>query len=100
MKILISNQEYLATVGITRHHAMQHQPFNTHNLLSSLEFCLCAISFGAFLIFEANNFREYIESIYFTSAFVAIAATFLSFIWNIESFFHFIDHWEKYAEKR
>lgn len=97
MKILESNQEYFKTVGITRHQAMQWQPFNMKNLLEFLAFCLCAVPSVGFLAFEANTFDEYTESVYFLSANILVAIIFLMFILTMADFFAFIDGWEQCA---
>lgn len=99
IKILVSNQEYFATLGINRHQSVQHQPFNVKNLLPSLKFSVCVILCGGFLINEANSFIEYTESVYFTSATIAVAIIFLTFVWNMENYFNFIDGWERCVEK-
>lgn len=96
MKILKESQKYFATMGITRHQAMQcQQPFNAKNSQQLVKFCLFVIPFGGFLIFEANSFKEYTESICFTSAIIVIAIIFLAFIWNMRNFFNFVDGWEE-----
>lgn len=57
--------------------------------------CLSVVSYGGFLIFEADSFREYIESVYFTSVIVAVTVIFLTFVWNMNNFFKFVDEWEE-----
>lgn len=99
MKIFLTNQKYFATMGITRHQTKQRQPFNTDNLLSSFKFCLCVTLLVNFLACEANTFKEYTESIYFTSATISIANIFFVFVWNMDDFFDFCDGWEKCAEQ-
>lgn len=99
MKILISNQEYFATLGISRHHAVQCQRFNAKALLNLLVFGLGVISCNGFLCYEAKIFKDYTESIYFTSANLATATIFLIIIWNKEKFFDFVDGWEKCVEE-
>lgn len=95
MKIFKSNQKYFATLGITRHQAAQRQPFNAKHLRSFLVFILFVISLSKHLFCEANNFKEYTESAYFTSTSIVTATIFLMFIWRMKFFFNFIDDWEK-----
>lgn len=99
MKIFRTNQKYFATFGICRHQAIQRQSFNGKKLLPSFMCCLSLFSYGGFLICEANNFEDYIVSIYLTSAAIAITIIFLSFIWNKDDFFNFVDGWEKCIEQ-
>lgn len=97
MKILEPNQAYFGTVGITRHQSMQWQPFNAKNLLESLKFCSSVVSSVGFLVYEANTFNEYTESVYCLSADIVVVIIFLMFIWSSEDFFAFIDGWEECA---
>lgn len=97
MKIFIPNQKYFALLGISRQQSMQ--PFNAKNLLSFLILFLLVILCGGFLVCDANNLNEYTESIYITSVTITIATIFLTFIWNMNEFFNFIDEWEKIVEQ-
>lgn len=99
MKIFISNQKYLATLGITRDQAMQCQPFNARIFLSFLILSLPVISHGGYLFCVANSSKEYTESVYMTTAFICIATDFLAFTWNTKDFFDFVDGWEKCVEQ-
>lgn len=99
MKIFVSNQECLAKMGVTRDQSVQSRSFNMDVAWQLLKFCICVISMVHFLAFEASGFREYTESIYFTSATISIAYIFLVFVWNMTDFFNFIDGWEKCAEQ-
>lgn len=99
MKIFTSNQEYFAALGITRYQVMQYQSFNARKLRSFRIFILIFSFFAKHLFCEANNFREYTKSIYFTSASIAVTIIFLVFIWNIKDFFNFVDGWEKCVEQ-
>lgn len=100
MEILKSNRNYLATMGITRHQAIQWQPSNAIILLQFLKFGLFAISFGGFFVFKANNFKEYTKTIYFLSAVIGTAVIFLIFVWHMKYIFSFIDGWEKLINER
>lgn len=93
MEIFKTNVKYFATLGVTRHQAMQRQPFNAKIILQILKFCLCVILCGGFLIFKASNFQEYTTSILFTSACIAISIAFVAFARNMKYFFNFIDGW-------
>lgn len=99
MEIFKSHQDYFVTLGITRHQAEQGQRFNVKILQSFLVLILLVSLFVGFLFCEANSFKAYIGSIYFTSASITIAFIFVSFIWNVKYFFAFIDGWEKYVEQ-
>lgn len=95
MKIFETNLKYFATLGITRHQAMQRQPFNTENVLQFFNHCLCVSLCIGNLLCEANSFREYTDSIYFISSAISVAAMFLQFVWNMKFFFEFIDGLKK-----
>lgn len=99
MEIFKSNQKFLVTLGITRHQAMQTQPFNAKISLQLFIFCLPVISFSGYFIFEANSFKEYTESIYFISAVAGVGLKFLMFALNSEQFFNFVDSWGKCTEE-
>lgn len=99
MKIFKSNQKYFARLGITQYQAMQHQPFNAKNLSGFIFMCFGVILFVGFLLNEANNSREYTESIYFTSAAIALTIGFFEFTWNMKHFFNLVDGWENCVEQ-
>lgn len=99
IEILISNQAYFAAMGITRHQALQRQPFNADNLRASLKLCLCAIACVEFIIFDATNFQEYAESVYVISVVITMFGAFISLIVNMKDLFGFIDGWEKCVEQ-
>lgn len=99
MDIFGTNLEYFATLGLTRHQAVQRQPFNAKILLQVLKFCGCLILSAGFLIFEANNFQEYAESIYFTSACACYPIAFVVFAQNFRYIFSFIDGWKVCIEE-
>lgn len=91
MKILKTNVEYYATMGLTRNQAMQRQPFNATILLQLLKFFVCFILCGGYLIFEASDSKEYAVSIYFTSTCIVLGINFVNIARNIEYFFNFVD---------
>lgn len=95
MEIFVSNQVYFATLGIVRHQTTVS--FNARILSSCLIMCLSLVSYGGFLIFVANNFKQYTESIYFTSVIASVTVIFLTFVWNIKNFFSFVDEWKDFV---
>lgn len=99
MKIFTSNQNHLATLGITRDQAIQCQPFNARIFLSFLILSLPVISHGGYLFCVANSSKEYTESVYMTTAFICIATDFLVFTWNAKDFFDFVDGCEECIEQ-
>lgn len=99
VKIFLPNQKYFATFGICRHQANQSQSFNVKNLLPSIIFGLAVICCSGFPIYEANNFNEYTQSIYITSATIAATIIFILFISNVKDYFNFIDGWEECVQQ-
>lgn len=99
MKIFKANQKYFVMLGITRHQAIQSQPFNARKLLSFLGISLTALACGGFLICIAKTFREYTESIYMTLIFCCVAIDFISFNRNKGDFYRFVDGWEECVKR-
>lgn len=93
MKIFQSTIHFLETLGITS----QTRPINVRSLVTILAFGTMTILICA-SFWEANNFKEYTESIYMSSVTIVIFVTFLFVIWKKENVFEFIDCWEKIAE--
>lgn len=87
MKIFQVTLEYFAILGITS----QSRPINVRNLMTIIAFAIMVHLLGAYLLCVAANFKEYTESIYITSAVIALFIIFLSVIWNKENIFQFID---------
>lgn len=94
MKIFQSTMKFLAVLGLTA----ESRPFNMRNLLSLIVFEVLVLSCLAFLFFEAKTFRDYTESIYFSSTAILMFLISLTFIWKKDNIFKFIDKWQEISE--
>lgn len=99
MKSFQSAVEYLASLGITQSQAMQSNPFNVKNIVHMLLFGITAYLCGAFLIYTANSFKDYTESIYISSVTMLVFVVFVILIWKMENVFKFIETWKKTSEQ-
>lgn len=93
MKIFQSTIKFLAFLGITS----DGNPLNVKSLLALLSFGIIVGLISSFLFFEADNFKSYTESIYFTSVVLAIFLTYTFVIWKKDNVFWFVNHWERMA---
>lgn len=77
----------------------QHQ-FNRKSLETFFMYGLSSTLCGAFLICDANSFREYTDSIYMTSLTIAIAINFANFVSTSTKLFQYIHDAEEYFNSR
>lgn len=68
MEIFHATKQYFALMGITESLTSQTYPINRKILMSFLVFFFLFISTLTYIIYEANTFLEYVQSIYFCSA--------------------------------
>lgn len=80
MKIFETNLKYFATLGITRHQAMQHLPFNTENLLRFFNHCLCVSLCIGYLLCEVGFLVAAILTYAFGRMILAILAHITSIV--------------------
>lgn len=80
-------QKHMAFLGIS----LIQQPFNKR-ILTTFSLCTLNCVFTCiFLIFEPNNFREYIEAVYLTSSAIATNIQFITFVYGMEQIFTLIE---------
>lgn len=96
MNFFQSTVEFFEILGVTPN----SRPFNARNLLSIFVFGLTLVLCCVFLVCEAQDVKDYTESIYMSSVFITILLVFLSFIWKKENIFKFITTWKEITESR
>lgn len=94
MKIFQSTIKYFEIIGITP----ESHRFNEKILMNISIFLTLIVLCCAYLPFEADNLKDYTESIYLCSAFITSSLAFLFLIWKKEYIFKFIDDWEEITE--
>lgn len=95
MKIFQTTLKFFEYLGIDS----QSRRFNERNLLNISVFGIMVILCCAYLFCEADNLKDYTESIYISSATITALLSFLVFIWRKENIFKFINSWEEVTEK-
>lgn len=100
MKFLTETQKYLKLVGLTAHQSIQKCPFNVKNVVCLTVLYVASASAVSLMLFQANTFEEYTNSMYPTSCWICAGINFNVFIWKMDKIFEFIEHFEKLIEKR
>lgn len=95
MKLFRSTQKSFAALGITPNQCVQMHAFNGKNLTILFLYLLSCIFFFVYFFYVANNFREYVISIYMTSAAVVVAINYTTLVYHSLNVFKFIKNVEK-----
>lgn len=80
----------MAIVGIDRHTSTLRHGFNEHNMLIAGVLGTACISSSLNLLFEQQNFEEYIISVYATADTIACGTDFVILVWKSSKVFQFI----------
>lgn len=99
MKILQSNRESLAKLGITSSQSVQKYPVNVKNLVCIVWFGLMTISEAMFLITEANTLKEFVAVLNASLTLVVEYIEFLLHVWKMGKLFEFIVNFENLISK-
>lgn len=75
----------------------QHR-FNFKVLMTLLLYWSLSILYFLYLLREANEFREYMDTTYLTSATTLIAICYMNLVWKMENLFQHVDEMEKIFE--
>lgn len=94
MQLFQSNQKSFEMMGLSSN---LHR-FNFKALMTFLLYWTLSILYGTFTLLEANEFREYMDSVYLTSATTVMAISFMIFVWKTEDIFHLIHEIEEIVE--
>lgn len=95
MKLLQFTQEKFEMVGIDS----TQNPFNMRILMVISVCCMCIISTSVFLFHDANNFIEYSNSIYLTTATMLIIVCYIVLITKMEYIFVQIQGFESVIDE-
>lgn len=98
MKIFKSIEKHFANVGLTASQSQKH-PLNARNSTVLLTFVSNIILAGAYILYETNDFREYIESIFGCSTVAFSAIAFLNFIRQMPKIFKFLSNFDRTINK-
>lgn len=94
MHLFQSNQKSLAMMGIV---ANQHR-FNFKMFESFVMFIIPSISYLIFILRDASELRDYIDTVYLGSSTTMIGLCFLNFVWKMENLFKLIRDIEQIVE--
>lgn len=98
MKLFQTSQKYFENFGIDSRQMSKNHLFNAKNVLASAVLCLDILSSGAFLLYEAQTFYEYADSVYTTSCAENSCVIYMVIFWNMRKFFKFIEKFENLVE--
>lgn len=100
MKLFQTSLKYYAILGITSNYSTQTHPFNSRILISVAIYLIMISLVGVYLLFIANNFAEFIESLYmFTSAIVSLIC-YAIVILTVAKLFQLIESLQQFIENR
>ena len=94
MKLYQSNQDNLSSLGISS----VEKSFNRRMVKTYLIYGLSNISANLYLIFEANNFLQYTNSVYVTTGLALIIIGFSIMIFKTSKLYQFMDDCDKLAD--
>lgn len=101
MKIFITAQKYLATVGITPPKLLGHKnQLNLSNTVILLLLLIVAVISNAFLLFGAKSLSDFGISLYASATATIIPAIFIAFINKTKFIFQTIQRFEVTIQKR
>lgn len=95
MELFQFTQNTFETVGIDS----TQNPFNRKVLIIFSVCCISIISACIFLFHEANNFMEYSNSIYITTAYLLVTVCYTLLITKMEDTFDLIDNFESTVDE-
>lgn len=95
MPITQAIQTSYALLGIDSNPSSQSSALNLRSTAAVIVYCLCVLSTGAYLLYEAETFGEYMDSVYITSATVIDTFTYFSFLWRLRKFSAFVNSLEQ-----
>lgn len=97
--IFDSIKSNFAIVGANSLQSNGQNPFNLKNVMIILIINVQATLCGIFVFYEANSFREYVESVFAFSTVIVIHIVFPVFIWKIPKMFELMNNIEKIVNK-
>lgn len=97
LKLFELPQEHFAIAGITSALASQPYPFNAAVLSGFLLLALSIYMTSVFLIYDAETFAEYTQSVYTDTLLTLIIFALLILILKVKSLFEFINGCEDLA---
>lgn len=100
MKFLTETQKYCEMIGVSAHQSTQKYPLNFKNVAFFIILHVATISAAAFILYDAKSFKDYTNSMYPTTSWIAVTLDTYIFIFRMDKIFEFIDHYENVIEKR
>lgn len=91
MKLFKTAYENFALMGI----GSNQSRINGKMLIASLFLWLTSIFNTTFLIYEANNFKDYTQNLYMTVASTLVAMCYMQIVFQISTLEKFVDDFEK-----
>lgn len=93
-------QRYFAILGISSNYSKQNDMLNRNVLKASVFYGLNSTFNTIFLLVEASNFREYIDSIIATTSVFGILFCFMIVFSEMSKLFEFIENCERVTNER
>lgn len=100
IKFLKVTQLNFALVGIDRTLATQRYPMNGRLLMTFLVLNAILICSVMYIIYEADTFKAYLESVYITFATILITGVFIIIILKSHEMFEFMENIESFINTR
>lgn len=95
MPITGAIQKSYALLGIDSNALNISNAFSVRSALAIIIYCLCVFSTSTYLMYEAETFGEYMDSVSITTATIIDTFTYLSFFCRLDKFSAFINSLEK-----
>lgn len=100
MKIFQTIQKSLKVLGIQRQQSGEFHRFTLKNVFISILCALSIVSSGAYSLYEAENYSEYLDSIYAVLGLSVCSAFYGMFLWKMANVFRLIANFEQQVQKR
>lgn len=88
MKGFQTIQKNIGAMGLTPSRQQNNRPqWNSRQIFCTVKYVIDTFAMGTYVIFEADDIEEYMESIFSLTAVVAIEASYISFIFKSDKLF-------------
>lgn len=100
MKIFQSVQAYFAQLGISpQSQSVKRHSFDMKNVMIFVSIAGAFVVCSLFLVFEANDFKEYSNCFFSTITFLMGIFDYAIHVWKMKELFHFIKKFEHFIQR-
>lgn len=99
MALFHSAQKQFKNLGLYSSHSIQSSPFGVKNVSILLLIIVYLLLMIMYIVDEAQQFEEYAYTCYACGMGVIIIISFVTVIWNVNTFFTIIKNFEEFIQE-